>query len=250
MSPDEPRDDEVTYGRIRRCIVHPVDLDCQASRDDCLVELMPTRPPKVEMIAPMTDPSSPYPEVPSEPDAFAYLVTQYGQACVVADSEDTRSAHDHAEALYDQVKAAVGGLFAAGRTQAAADLRTRADEWKAPFVRGLLQAAARIAERNAPVGAAAGAEGDPPKDLQIRTEYGVEVTYPDSEPIALPSVNRYMAEKSVRSGNLGGFARHVLVERTTWSTPWVPAGPADDGNALSPEHLPRSGRGPAEPEEA
>lgn len=53
-----------------------------------------------------------------------------------------------------------------------------------------------------------------------RTEYGVEVTYPDGEPIALPAVNRYMAEKSVRAGSAGGFARHVLVERTTWSTPW------------------------------
>lgn len=42
MSDDEPRDDEVTYGTIRRCRVHPMALDCQASRDDCLVELMPT----------------------------------------------------------------------------------------------------------------------------------------------------------------------------------------------------------------
>jgi hypothetical protein len=42
-------------------------------------------------------------------DAITSVVNDYGQACIVADSEDTRSAHDHAENLYDRVAAALAG---------------------------------------------------------------------------------------------------------------------------------------------
>lgn len=40
-------------------------------------------------------------------EKILHLVSRYGQACEVAHAEDTRAAHEQAEAIYDQVAALV-----------------------------------------------------------------------------------------------------------------------------------------------
>lgn len=96
-----------------------------------------------------------------------------------------RSDERSARSVWPLVKAVFAAGVAAGRAQAAADIR----------------AAARI-------------------------EYGVEHAYPGQEPIGLPAVNRWAAERAAAQS--GGVATRRLVERTTWSTPWREAAERDE----------------------
>ncbi|HEU4543008.1 MAG TPA: hypothetical protein VFR23_17895, partial [Jiangellaceae bacterium] len=42
---------EPVYGVIRRCVRHDMREGCEASRDDCLVELLPTRVPDARFLS-------------------------------------------------------------------------------------------------------------------------------------------------------------------------------------------------------
>jgi hypothetical protein len=70
-----------------------------------------------------------------------------------------------------------------------------------------------------------------PEGAEPRTDYGMEYTFPGDDPITVPAASREAAERTAESGNRTGYARHRVVERTSWSTPWSPVPPEPKGDA-------------------